>query len=202
MGWVKAENQRRTYEALVPCFARPEPCGERAQATFTEKGHGRQTRWEVEVIRLSAAMRAYLAELGWPAPQVIGRYRVWQRHLGTGNEQQGERYWLAGAPWDLWEALERPAPKAWAAFWWQALRGHWRIENQSFHVLDESWREDRHTGRRIARGLHRLRVGAMMFLRAWGFRWMPTGQRHANARADALLDWLARGGLSPRFVNS
>ena len=147
-------------------------------------------------------MRAYLADLGWPYPQVMGRYRVEQRHLGTGRQHQGERYWLAGAPWDFWERLGRPEPEAWAAFWWQALRGHGHIENRSFYVLDGSWQEDRHTGRGIARGLHRFRVWAMTLLRAWGFRWMPKGQRYIHAHADVLLDWMVKGDLSLGFVNS
>ena len=167
---MKRQNQRWTHDALAMCFADSDPCGERVQATFTEKGHGRWVRWEVEVIRLNDEMQAYLADLGWPHSQVIGRYRVEQRHLGTGKQQQGERYWLAGAPWDFWERLGRPEPEAWAAFWWQALQGHWHIENRSFYVLDVSWQEDRHTGRGIARGRHRLRVWAMTLLRAWGFR--------------------------------
>ena len=147
-------------------------------------------------------MRAYREALGWPGAQVIGRYRVEQQEMATGERRQGTRFWLAGAPWDLWVRLGSPSDAEWTRFWWQVLRGHWSIENRSFYVLDVAWREDAQWGRWIAKGLHLLRSWAMTLLRRWGFRWIPTGQRTCDAAADALMAWLVRGKLPGLCVNS
>jgi len=134
-------------------------------------------------------MRQYLeTSLGWPGAQVIGRYRVRQRDLVTGKEQKGERFWLAGAAWEIWERWERQepsAPTAWVTFWWEVLRGHWAIENGSFHVLDTSWQEDAQRAREVGRALHIFRAWALSLLRGWGFTSIVGGQRTADAFADA-----------------
>jgi len=202
VGWIKAGSQPTTYEALAACFPETPGCGTWRKGTFTEKGHGRLTTWKVEVCRLGPEMRAYLESLGWPGVQVIGRYRVKQRDIATGEEKQGERFWLAGAPWDIWVRLGQPSEQAWTHFWWQALRGHWGIENRLFYVLDVTWREDAQWGRWIAKGLHLFRVWATALLRRWGFRWIPTGQRTCDAAADALMAWIVQGKLSRPCVNS
>ncbi len=157
----------------------------------------------MEVCRLGPAMRQYLeTALGWPGVQVIGRYRVRQRDLTTGKERTGERLWLAGAAWAIWERLGRPASSPWVTFWWQVLRGHWRVENVSFYVLDVTWHEDAQRAREVGKVLHIFRVWAMNLLRCWGFSSMASGQRTADAFADALLTWLVKDQLPPRFVRT
>jgi len=190
----------------LACWERPEACGSWAQGKFQEKKHGRYTEWEVEGCRLGPEMRRYLeTTLGWPGAQVIGRYRVRQRNLVTGEEQVGERFWLAGAAWELWERWEhqeQPAPTSWVTFWWEVLRGHWAIENRSFHVLDTSWQEDAQRAREVGRALHIFRAWAMNLFRLWGFASIAEGQRTADAFADALLTWLVRGPLPPGLVRT
>ena len=102
VGWIKAGSQPETYQALLACWPQPEACGTWARGQFQEKGHGRWTVWDVEVCRLGPDMRRYLeTTLGWPGVQVIGRYRVRQRDRVTGKERMGERFWLAGAAWEI-----------------------------------------------------------------------------------------------------
>ena len=120
--------------------------------TFIEKRHGRWTVWDVEVCRLGPDMRRYLeTTLGWPGAQVIGRYRVRQRDLVTGKEGMRERFWLAGAAWEIWERLGRPASSPWVTFWWQVLRGHGQVKNRSFHVLDVTWHADAQRAREVGK---------------------------------------------------
>lgn len=93
--------------------------------TVVGKGHGRLERRQVWV---SGELAGYT---DFPGPSTVVMVRQETEHLAEGRHTESVQYGvssLAGLrpEWTLW-----------------LLRGHWSIENQHFHVKDDSFREDR-----------------------------------------------------------
>lgn len=111
----------RLYQDVELLFA---GAGEPA-LTAVGKGHGRLERRQVWV---SGELAGYT---GFPGLSTVVMVRQETEHLSEGRHTGSVQYGvssLAGLKpeWALW-----------------LLRGHWRIENQLFHVKDDSFREDR-----------------------------------------------------------
>ena len=93
--------------------------------TVVGKGHGRLERRRVWV---SGELTGYT---GFPGLASVVMVRQETDHLSEGRHTESVQYGVS--------SLAELKPE-WAL---GLLRGHWRIENQLFHVKDDSFREDR-----------------------------------------------------------
>jgi hypothetical protein len=123
-----------------------------------EKGHGRLERRE---IRTNRELKDYLS---FPGMEQVGEIRKRVRFLKSGQEKATTHYFVTSLAPD-----EAGPPRLLDVF-----RGHWGIENRSFHVTDDSFGEDRHvlTSHRSAAVMSLLRQAALNLLRSrsewWG----------------------------------
>ncbi len=93
--------------------------------TAVGKGHGRLERRRVWV---SGELAGYT---GFPGLSTVVMVRQETEHLAEGRRTESVQYGVS--------SLTELEPE-WAL---GLLRGHWSIENQHFHVKDDSFREDR-----------------------------------------------------------
>jgi hypothetical protein len=136
------------------------------------KGHGRIEQREVWAVR-SGELAAYLEqEYGWPAITWCGRIRRSRRPNHQAEWQEVEEHaWIFGS------RTVPASPKA-IARW---LRDYWTIENNVFHILDASYREDRSHARVTGIALSKIRLTAVNLIRALGYRYIPDGWREISA---------------------
>ena len=93
--------------------------------TAVGKGHGRLERRQVWV---SGELAGYT---DFPGLSSVVMVRQETEHLAEGRRTESAQYGVSSF-------AELKAEQALGL-----LRGHWRIENQHFHVKDDSFREDR-----------------------------------------------------------
>jgi hypothetical protein len=95
----------------------------------------------------------------------VGEVKKWVRCLKTGREKETTHYFVTSL------GVERAGPDRLL----RVFRGHWGIENRSFHVTDDSFGEDRHvlTSHRGAAVLSLLRQTALNLLRGRCALWSP-----------------------------
>ena len=143
-----------------------------------EKGHGRLER---RTIRTNAELPDYLS---FPGMAQVGEVQKWVRSLKSGGEKASTHYFVTSL------SAERAGPCRLL----RLFRGHWGIENCSFHVTDDSFGEDRHvlTSHRGAAVMSLLRQAALNLLRGRCDLWSPaeplTGRaQRVCARPLALL---------------
>jgi predicted transposase YbfD/YdcC len=122
-----------------------------------EKGHGRLERRE---IRTNSELKDYLT---FPGMEQGGQIKKRVRHLKSGKQQETTHYFMTSLP----------MAKAGPARLLGVFRGHWGIENQGFHVKDDSFGEDRHvlTSHRGASVMSLLRQTAINLLRGESDLW-------------------------------
>jgi predicted transposase YbfD/YdcC len=122
-----------------------------------EKGHGRLERRSV---RTNAELPDYLS---FPGMAQVGEVKKWVRFLKSRREKETTHYFVTSL------STERAAPCRLL----RIFRGHWGIENRSFHVTDDSFGEDRHvlTSHRGAAVMSLLRQAALNLLRGRGALW-------------------------------
>ena len=145
------------------------------------KGHGRLERRELRVAADLAGYRTF------PGLRQVGQVHKRVIHLATGEITEQTRYLLTSL------APAQAAPAVLLGL----LRGHWGIENQLFHVKDDSFGEDRQVLQAHDRGqvLGLLRSTALNLLRGQSDLWQrdtPLTARAAwvNARPSTVLSHL------------
>jgi predicted transposase YbfD/YdcC len=127
---VKA-NQPELFEEVALLFDQPPP-GERF-ATASSRRTQRE-RHEVRTLTASAALAAYLAELGWAGAQQVLRLESTVTHLRgvrAGQTTRLVRYFLT--------SLSAAVP---ARQLLRLIREHWHIENRLHSVRDVTLGED------------------------------------------------------------
>jgi predicted transposase YbfD/YdcC len=124
-----------------------------------EKGHGRLER---RTIRTNAELPDYLS---FPGMAQVGEVQKWVRFLQSGREKATTHYFVTSLS----------TAKAGPCRLLRVFRGHWGIENRSFHVTDDSFGEDRHvlTSHRGAAVMSLLRQAALNLLRGSCELWSP-----------------------------
>lgn len=133
-----------------------------------EKGHGRLEQRE---IRTSSELEGYS---DFPGLKQVAEVRKRVVMLKTGEVKESKHYLFTSL------SAEEAGPKELL----ELGRGHWRIENQSFHVRDDSFGEDRqvlcsHHGAAIC-GL--LRAAAIGLLRGRSGCWRDNDPLTARAQ--------------------
>jgi hypothetical protein len=131
------------------------------------KGHGRLER---RAIRVSGALADYSL---LPGLAQVAEVRTQVTRLATGATSTWTRYLLTSL--DATQA----SPQRLLAL----SRGHWGIENQLFHVKDDSFGEDRHVLQSHTAGaiLSLLRTTALNLLRGEATLWTPKTPLTARA---------------------
>ena len=133
---------------------------------MTNKGHGRLERREV---RTSGALAGYST---FPGLKQVMQVKKQVVRLNSGEVSQSISYGITSL-----DASEADPKRLLELF-----RGHWGVENQAFHVKDDSFGEDRQVlqSHRSGRVLSLLRSTAMNLLRGrcplWSAREPMTGR--------------------------
>ena len=165
------ENQGHLYDDILTCFVRAiegDFAGVQYDRYETEEwGHGRHEKRWYEVIYDPQGLRD---EKEWAKLCVIGHCYS-ERTVG-GQTSYEDRYFIG-------------SKRAEARYYGQALRGHWRIENQLHWQLDVTFREDdsRIRDRNAAQNFALLRRVALSLLRQH-----PGQGSIATKRYTAALD--------------
>lgn len=176
-------NHELSYEALEYWFEGqpPRPLADRT-ASLTAKGHGRVTRWTIEVTTL---LNEYL---DWPG--LAQCFKLTRRNvtLSTGEVSEEIRYGITSCPPQEASPLDLLTIR----------RNHWCIENRSHWVRDVTFDEDRsqlrvgHTHQLMAV----LRNLVISLLRATGHHQIASALRFFAARPRSALS-LVFQPLSP-----
>lgn len=148
------KNQLTLWEDVADLFAGQTGA---ADDQTVDKGHG---RLEVRQIRVSTDLVGYS---DWPGLAQVAEVRTRRTILTTGEIQEQVRYLVTSLP------PERASPERLL----ELSRGHWGIENQLFHIKDDSFGEDRHVlqGHASGTNLSALRNTALGLLRGNSRLW-------------------------------
>lgn len=135
---------------------------------LTNKGHGRLERREV---RTSGALAGYS---DFPGLKQVMQVKKRVVRLNSGEVSESISYGITSL-----DALEADPNRLLGLF-----RGHWGVENQGFHVKDDSFGEDRQVlqSHRSGMVLSLLRGTALNLLRGRCPRWKETDPLTSRAQ--------------------
>lgn len=175
------DNQENLKEDIVACFvqAYDNDCRQVTYEKYEtdEAGHGRQERRVYELIVEPTGVRG-MEE--WPGLKVIGK--CYSERTVHGKTSCEERYFIG-------------SKRCSARRYGQALRNHWRIENNLHWQMDVSFGEDdsriqkRHSGENFAL-LRRLALG---LLKRHPGKGSIKGKRYEAALDAAFLEEVLKG---------
>jgi predicted transposase YbfD/YdcC len=133
-----------------------------------DKGHG---RLEVRQLRVSTELVGYSDMPGLAQVAEVRTRRITSK---TGQRQEQVHYLFTSLP-----PAQAPPGRLLAL-----SRGHWGIENQLFHVKDDSFGEDRHVLQRRSSGINMsaLRNIALALLRGQSRLWQDPDPLTARAQ--------------------
>ena len=134
-----------------------------------EKGHGRIERRE---IRTNRELKDYLP---FPGMEQVGQIQKRVSFPKRKQQKQTTHYFMTSL------SPEKAGPSRLLCL----FRGHWGIENQAFHVTDDSFGEDRHVlgSHASAAVMSLLRQAAIALLRGRSTLWRDDDPLTARAQS-------------------
>jgi Transposase DDE domain len=178
---IVKENQpmlRATLELLLSSPVRSRVlCRRRVEH---DKGHGRIERREL------VSSNVLAGRIDWPGLAQIFRLTRERQQVKTGKREEETVYGITSLP------EQEAGPRKLLRY----ARGHWRIENQSHHVRDVTYDEDRSQVRcgSTPQVMAALRNTAISLMRLAGHTNMAAGCRHYAAQPWQIVALL---GLLP-----